>query len=113
MPMTLSGTGGVTFNDSSVQSAAGIGYGQTWQNVTGSRVSGTTYTNSTGKPIMVMAISAQGAYPGISLYIAGTAFPAIAGGYHPGSGADVWCSAIIPNGTTYRVDNFATFWELR
>lgn len=30
-----------------------IGVGQTWQDVTGSRVIGTTYTNTTGKPIMV------------------------------------------------------------
>lgn len=30
-----------------------IGVGQTWQNVTGSRAFGTTYTNSTGKPILV------------------------------------------------------------
>lgn len=29
----------------------GLGYGQTWQNVTGSRVLGTTYYNTTGKPI--------------------------------------------------------------
>lgn len=33
--------------------ASGLGVGQTWQNVIGSRVSGTTYTNSTGKPIQV------------------------------------------------------------
>lgn len=31
----------------------GIGNGQTWQNVTGSRTAGVTYTNSTGKPIQV------------------------------------------------------------
>jgi hypothetical protein len=30
-----------------------IGVGQTWQNVTSSRALGTTYTNSTGKPIQV------------------------------------------------------------
>lgn len=30
-----------------------IGVGQTWQDVTGSRSMGTTYTNTTGKPIMV------------------------------------------------------------
>lgn len=30
-----------------------IGVGQTWQDVTVSRVAGTTYTNSTGKPIMI------------------------------------------------------------
>jgi hypothetical protein len=31
----------------------GIGYGQTWQNVTGSRALGTTYYNTTGKPVTV------------------------------------------------------------
>lgn len=30
-----------------------IGVGQTWQDLTASRVAGTTYTNSTGKPIQL------------------------------------------------------------
>jgi hypothetical protein len=30
-----------------------LGVGQTWQDVSASRVSGTTYTNTTGRPIMV------------------------------------------------------------
>jgi hypothetical protein len=30
-----------------------LGYGQTWQNVTGSRVLATTYYNTTGRPIMM------------------------------------------------------------
>lgn len=33
----------------------GLGFGQTWQNVVGSRASGTTYYNTTGKPITVSA----------------------------------------------------------
>ena len=33
--------------------AAGIGVGQTWQDVGGSRLAGTSYRNTTGKPIMV------------------------------------------------------------
>lgn len=33
--------------------ADGLGYGQTWQNVTGSRALATTYYNTTGKPIYV------------------------------------------------------------
>ena len=45
-PSTIQGTGGQAFT--SLQS---IGYGQTWQTVTGSRTSGTTYYNTTGKPI--------------------------------------------------------------
>ena len=31
--------------------STGLGYGQTWTDYAGSRSSGTTYTNSTGKPI--------------------------------------------------------------
>ncbi|MFP5511106.1 MAG: hypothetical protein ACLGIP_18455, partial [Alphaproteobacteria bacterium] len=34
---------------------AGLGIGQTWQDVTGSRVRGTSYQNTTGRPIMVCA----------------------------------------------------------
>ena len=37
--------------DTSVQP---IGVGQTWQDLTASRVAGTTYTNSTGRPIVAM-----------------------------------------------------------
>lgn len=58
MTLRFNGTTGViTFNDGTTQSTApvgGIGVGQTWQNVTTSRTQGVTYTNSTGKPIMVM-----------------------------------------------------------
>lgn len=32
---------------------AGLGVNQTWQNMTGSRALGTTYTNTSGKPISV------------------------------------------------------------
>jgi len=53
MAMSIDGSNGLTFPSTAIQGDAGIGYGQTWQNVTGSRALGTTYTNSTGKPIMV------------------------------------------------------------
>ena len=36
-----------------VSSMGGIGYGQTWQSVTASRAFGTTYHNTTGKPIQI------------------------------------------------------------
>ena len=42
----------------------GLGVGQTWQDLSGSRSTGVTYTNTTGKPIMVslsMLYSAAGA----------------------------------------------------
>jgi hypothetical protein len=47
----------LTSNGTTWTSAApppSIGVGQTWQDVTGSRTAGTTYTNSTGKPIQVI-----------------------------------------------------------
>lgn len=34
-----------------------LGVNQTWQNLTGSRAYGTTYTNTTGKPISVFSIT--------------------------------------------------------
>jgi hypothetical protein len=45
-------SGGVAANTLWASSQS-IGIGQTWQDVTGSRVSGTSYQNTTGRPIMV------------------------------------------------------------
>ena len=55
-PQATTGTGNIA-RMSEVQKAqqmGGLGYGQSWQNVTGSRSVGATYTNNTGKPIMVL-----------------------------------------------------------
>lgn len=51
-PSTIQGYGGQAF-----AAMSSLGYGQTWQNLTGSRLAGTTYYNTTGKPIVV-AVSA-------------------------------------------------------
>jgi hypothetical protein len=55
--LTSPGTSGnvLTSNGSAWTSSApvSLGVGQTWTDVSSSRTSGTTYTNSTGKPIMV------------------------------------------------------------
>ena len=47
-PSTIQGYGGQALN-----SMSSLAYGQTWQNVTGSRAASTTYYNTTGKPIYV------------------------------------------------------------
>lgn len=47
-PSTIQGQGG-----QALAAMSSIGYGQTWQNVTSSRVLGTTYYNTTGKPILI------------------------------------------------------------
>ncbi len=50
------------------QTLSEIGVGQTWQDVTSSRASGVTYTNSTGKPITAV----------VNTRDAGTTLPATA-----------------------------------
>ena len=40
--------------------ANNLGWGQSWQNVTASRVRGTSYQNTTGRPIMVCAYTDGG-----------------------------------------------------
>ena len=47
-PSTIQGCGG-----QALSAMSSIGYGQTWQNVTGSRAFSTTYYNTTGRPILI------------------------------------------------------------
>jgi hypothetical protein len=51
-PSTIQGVGG-----QALTAMSSLGYGQTWQNVAGSRAVGTTYTNTTGRPIQVQVCS--------------------------------------------------------
>lgn len=115
MAMTISGTSGLTFPDTTTQAAAAvspIGVSQTWQNVTGSRAASTTYTNSTGKAI---AVSVE-AYPrdvSCSLTVGGVV--ASVGNAGAGSYARQPLFAIVPNGVTYSyAGNGFEYWaELR
>jgi hypothetical protein len=50
IPNATTGTDAVNFSQV-------IGIGQTWQNVIASRSAGVTYTNTTGKPILVSVIT--------------------------------------------------------
>jgi hypothetical protein len=82
--------------------AGGIGDGQTWQDVTSSRTMGTTYTNSTGKPIMLVAqANRNGASTsGIGITIGGVFVPVCYGTNSDGGNTAVG-SIIIPIGATY------------
>ena len=84
-----------------------LGVGQTWTAVAASRSSGVTYTNSTGKPIMV-AISQS--LSGGTITIGGVSRIFAAGGsVQP-------FVFIVPNGVTYKaiITSFITYWhELR
>ena len=79
---------------------AGLGVNQTWQNMLASRATGTTYTNSTGKPIVfyVRCLLGTGAY--INLQVGGmeAAYISNAGG---ASSFSAGVSAIVPPGVTY------------
>jgi hypothetical protein len=96
----------LTSNGTTWTSAApsGVGIGQTWQNLTASRAYGTTYTNSTGKPIAV-SVSGQSTSNGSfihTVYVNGneisyqTTYAANAGYIHN-------IFFIVPNSATYSV----------
>lgn len=93
-------------------SVGGLGVNQTWQNVTGSRVGGTTYTNSTGNPIMVNIVRGQRGYVNsISLTVGGVNVARSVTASDSGS----TMSAIVPNGATYvlSANDFDVWVELR
>lgn len=93
--------------------AAGLGIGQTWQNVASSRAFGTTYTNSTGKPIFVSASLATSQSGTISAVVAGVT---IASHYFQYEPATPFVDFIVPNGSTYSVSGnkgLGMWFELR
>lgn len=88
-----------------------LGNGQTWQNVLASRAKNTTYTNSTGRSIMVNIVAYQtGSAP--TAVCQGVAVALI-----NGSGSQINASFICPNGATYLYSGTGgtiTYWaELR
>lgn len=104
-PTLVQGVGG-----QALTAMSSLGYGQTSQDVTGSRTSGTTYYNTTGRPIEVRT----------SLTSSGTntlTRNGVTVGYNnAGAGALTTLSAIIPAGWSYSCTFTAAlqFWtELR
>ncbi|HHK0538151.1 TPA: hypothetical protein ACQQIX_006040 [Pseudomonas aeruginosa] len=90
-----------------------IGEGQTWQNVTGSRSKGVTYTNITGRPIYVSVMyqdDATTAGASFSIGSLSTTTRDLPNNYQG------WFSAVIPNGETYSISGglqLSAWWELR
>ena len=99
---------------STLQSMPGLGWNQTWQNVTASRSINTTYTNTAGRPIMVSVRSSvddgysQLTVSGIVLAASGSNGGGQTGNLHT-------VCAIVPNGSTYSYAGSAinTWAELR
>ncbi|MHB1176062.1 MAG: hypothetical protein ACYCZJ_13165 [Sulfuriferula sp.] len=86
--------------------------GQSWQEVTGSRASGVTYTNSTGKAIFISIRSQQASSGYTNLVIDGLPVGTQQQNTIAGGGT---ISSVIPNGSTYRYDttNNCFIYELR
>lgn len=96
--------------------AASLGWGQSWQDVTGSRAVSTSYANNTGRPIQVTV--------GVTLSNTTTFTNLVVGGVNAsrvqGSGGGSYTfdlSAIVPNGISYSVSGgsptLSTWRELR
>lgn len=79
--------------------ADGLGEGQTWQNMTSHRVTGRTYVNDTGKPIMVF-VRTNGGRARCELYVDGVLTWYISDGDKDGSHAGG--TVVVPNGSSYR-----------
>lgn len=94
-PSTIQGAGG-----NAATAMSSIGYGQTWQDVTASRALGTTYYNTTGKPIFLsVALNYNTASTGSSLTINGVL---IAKTFDDGTRIQT-LSSIVPPGQSYVV----------
>ena len=81
-----------------VASMGSIGYGQTWQSVTGSRVYNTTYYNTTGKPIFISVTLSSTTAATAQLNINGIV---TAGSSYSSSGGGISVWGIIPPGASY------------
>ena len=108
---SVSTTQAVTAAQAKVLNDMMLGVGQTWQDVTGSRAAGITYTNDTQKPIMV--IVARSVSGNFTAYFTVNGIDLIwsHGGNSIGI-ADAF-SIIIPVGSTYKCNTFSTWAELR
>jgi hypothetical protein len=100
MSIVLDGTAGITFPDSNTQPTVALGVSQTWQNVASSRAVATTYTNSTGRPIMVAVALSSSTASTLYATVSGLSM----GGTSVGSsGYSSGISFIVPSGATYSV----------
>ena len=87
----------------------GLGYGQAWYNVTGSRTPNTIYQNTSGKPIQIYIRTHNLTFPNMDISSNCASWTTIANPYVSGS-------YIIPNQFCYRVisaDTFDYWSELR
>lgn len=88
-----------------IANSTGFGDGQTWQNKTSSRSTGTTYTNTTGKAIAINIETTYvgGGRVGITATIDGYSFEFANAIFPSGGSLNTTGTTIVPNGSTYRI----------
>lgn len=95
-PSKIQGYGGQAF-----AAMSSLGYGQTWQNLLGSRAVATTYYNTTGKPIWVIAAAANATSSfSISLIVNGRTISSYSG---TTVGASYSVTGLVPVGGSYSI----------
>ena len=90
-----------------------LGWGQTWQDVTGSRTHSTSYQNTTGKPIEVSFATSTSATRNVEVSTDNSTWVTVA---ETSGGTAVRISFIVPPGHYYRINGSVvlTSWaELR
>ena len=97
-PSTVQGVGG-----QALTAMSSLGYGQTWQNVTGSRALSTTYYNTTGRPILVNVAMHCPNGAGASLTVAGVTLigNVVNENTNNTNGLTLPVCAVIPPGASY------------
>jgi hypothetical protein len=100
-PSTIQGVGG-----QALAAMSSLGYGQTWQVVTGSRAYSTTYYNTTGKPILVSVQPSTGSSETTTFIVNGVT---VCNYLSNGTGGDnPSMQIIVPSGASYSVTGGGT-----
>lgn len=97
---TIQGAGG-----QALAALSSFGYGQTWQNVAGSRALGTTYTNTTGRPILVSTAVLAASGITTTAVVNGVSMQ---GSTSPNPSQNSFITFIVPPGGTYSITGAGT-----
>jgi len=92
-PSTIQGAGG-----EALTAMSSLGYGQTWQALTGSRANAVTYYNTTGRPIVVSVTTGTNATVGHTISVNGVIAQTAA--TNPNA-TTAWLITIVPPGSSY------------
>lgn len=111
---SFDGTGNLSIPCTLVDAKKSLGDGQTWQNLTGSRALGTTYTNTTGRSILISVYGVKSSSALTTITVDSNVV--LSTGVESSASSDT-IQMLIPNGSTYSVTfgggSLTTWFELR